>query len=116
MGLVNSRREEALYPTGRGIAAYLAYTDHEIGRVIQAIEDMDKLDNTLIIYISGDNGHSAEGSPNGTPNEVMQFNGVEVPVSEQMKWYDVWGTDQTSHHLSAAGPGPLIHRSPGSSR
>ena len=51
-------------------AAYLAYTDHEIGRVIQAVEDMGKLDNTLIIYISGDNGSSAEGSPIGTPNEV----------------------------------------------
>ena len=79
-------------------AAYLAYTDHEIGRVIQAIEDIGKLDNTLIIYISGDNGHSAEGSPNGTPNEVMQFNGVELPVAEQMKWYDAWGTDQTFPH------------------
>ena len=45
-------------------AAYLAYTDHEIGRVIQAVADMGKLDNTLIIYISGDNGASAEGSPN----------------------------------------------------
>ena len=51
-------------------AAYLAYTDHEIGRVIQAVEDMGKLDNTLIIYISGDNGSSAEGTLIGTPNEV----------------------------------------------
>ena len=42
-------------------AAYAAYTDHEIGRVIQAVEDMGKLDNTLIIYINGDNGTSAEG-------------------------------------------------------
>ena len=42
--------------------AYVAYTDHEIGRVIQAVEDLGKLDNTLIIYISGDNGTSAEGS------------------------------------------------------
>ena len=41
--------------------AYLAYTDNEIGRVIQAVEDMGQLDNTLIIYISGDNGASAEG-------------------------------------------------------
>ena len=39
-------------------AAYVAYTDHEIGRVIQAVEDMGKLDNTLIIYIEGDNGTS----------------------------------------------------------
>ena len=59
-------------------AAYLAYTDHEIGRVIQAVEDMGKLDNTLIIYISGDNGSSAEGTLIGTPNEVAQFNGVAV--------------------------------------
>ena len=83
-------------------AAYLAYTDHEIGRVIQAIEDMGKLDNTLIIYISGDNGSSAEGSPNGTPSEVLQFNGIELPVAEQMKWYDVWGSDQTYNHMAVA--------------
>jgi arylsulfatase A-like enzyme len=81
-------------------AAYLAYTDHEIGRVIQAVADMGKLNNTLIIYISGDNGASAEGSPNGTPSEVLQFNGVELPVADQMKWYDVWGTDQTYPHMA----------------
>jgi arylsulfatase A-like enzyme len=83
-------------------AAYLAYTDHEIGRVIQAIEDMGKLDNTLIIYISGDNGASAEGSLNGTPSEMMQFNGIELSAAEQMKWYDVWGTDQTYNHMAVA--------------
>ena len=66
-------------------AAYLAYTDHEIGRVIQAVEDMGKLDNTLIIYISGDNGSSAEGTLVGTPNEVAMFNGVNVPVEDQLK-------------------------------
>jgi arylsulfatase A-like enzyme len=81
-------------------AAYLAYTDHEIGRVIQAIQDMGKLDNTLIIYISGDNGASAEGSPNGTPSEVLQFNGVELPVSEQMKFYDAWGSQYTYNHMA----------------
>jgi arylsulfatase A-like enzyme len=81
-------------------AAYLAYTDHEIGRVIETVEKMGKLDNTLIIYISGDNGASAEGSPNGTPSEVLQFNGVELPAKDQMKWYDVWGTDQTYPHFA----------------
>ena len=50
-------------------AAYTAYTDHEIGRVIQAVEDMGKLDNTLIIFVSGDNGTSAEGSILGTPTD-----------------------------------------------
>ena len=82
-------------------AAYLAYTDYEIGRVIQAVEDMGKLDNTLIIYISGDNGSSAEGTLVGTPNEVAMFNGVEVPVEDQLKYfYDVWGTDRTYNHMA----------------
>jgi arylsulfatase A-like enzyme len=81
-------------------AAYLAYTDHEIGRVIQAVQDMGKLDDTLIIYISGDNGASAEGSPNGTPSEVLQFNGVELPVADQMKFYDVWGTQYAYNHMA----------------
>ncbi len=81
-------------------AAFLAYTDHEIGRVIQAIADEGKLDNTLIIYISGDNGASAEGSLNGTPSEMLQFNGIELSVAEQMKWYDVWGTEQTYNHMA----------------
>jgi arylsulfatase len=82
-------------------AAYLAYTDHEIGRVIQAVEDMGKLDDTLIIYISGDNGSSAEGSPIGTPNEVASFNAVSVPVADQLKYfYDVWGSDKTYCHMA----------------
>jgi arylsulfatase A-like enzyme len=83
-------------------AAYAAYSDHEIGRVVNTIEEMGKLDNTLIIYINGDNGTSAEGGPLGTPNEVAFFNGVnEMPVAEQMKWYDVWGTEETYNHMSA---------------
>jgi arylsulfatase len=83
-------------------AAYAAYNDHEIGRVIQSFEDVGKLDNTLIIYINGDNGTSAEGGPLGTPNEVAFFNGLsELPVAEQMKFYDVWGTEQTYNHMSA---------------
>ena len=81
-------------------AAFLAYTDHEIGRVIQEVEDEGKLDNTLIIYISGDNGSSAEGSPNGTPSEILQFNGLELPVAAQMKFYDVWGSQLTYNHMA----------------
>ena len=82
-------------------AAYWAYTDHEIGRVIQQVEDMGKLDNTLIIYIAGDNGNSAEGSLIGTPNEVASLQGIDVPVEDQLKYfYDVWGTDQTYPHMA----------------
>jgi arylsulfatase len=82
--------------------AYLAYTDHEIGRVIQAVEDLGQLDNTLIFYISGDNGASAEGMLNGTPNEFSTFNGVEVPVNAQYLWYPFWGSDRTFPHHAAA--------------
>lgn len=82
-------------------AAYLAYTDHEIGRVIQTLEDMGKLDDTLIIYISGDNGASPEGTPIGTPNEIAQFNGGQVSVEDQLKlYYDIWGTDKTYPHMA----------------
>jgi arylsulfatase len=83
-------------------AAYAAYSDYEIGRVIQQFDDLGKLDNTLVIYINGDNGTSAEGGPLGTPNEVAFFNGLnKLPVEEQLKFYDVWGTDQTYNHMSA---------------
>ena len=83
-------------------AAYWAYTDHEIGRVIQQVEDMGKLDNTLIIYIAGDNGNSAEGTLVGTPNEVASLNGVYPPIVDQLKFYDVWGSDQTYPHMAVA--------------
>jgi arylsulfatase len=83
-------------------AAYAAYSDHEIGRVIQAVEDIGKFDDTLIIYINGDNGTSAEGGPLGTPNEVAFFNGINMmPVETQLKYYDVWGTEATYNHMSA---------------
>lgn len=82
-------------------AAYSAYMDYEIGRVVQALKDIGEYENTLIIYINGDNGTSAEGGPNGTPNEVAWFNGVgEMPIETQMKWYDTWGTEATYNHMS----------------
>ena len=80
-------------------AAYLAYTDHEIGRVIDEVEREGKLDNTLIIFISGDNGASAEGSLVGTPSEMMAFNGITLPVADQMKFYDAWGSQYTYNHM-----------------
>jgi arylsulfatase len=81
-------------------AGYLAHVDYEIGRVVQAIEDMGKLDNTLIIYIGGDNGASPEGSTVGTPNEFATFNSVVIPVEDQLKYYDSWGSDETFPHYA----------------
>jgi arylsulfatase len=84
-------------------AAYVAYTDHEIGRVIKAVEAMGKLDNTLIIYISGDNGTSAEGTLEGTPNQMTAYNGIlTLPEIEEALYYEAWGSDKTYPHMSVA--------------
>ena len=84
-------------------AAYTAYTDHEIGRVIQAVDDMGKLDNTLVIYIDGDNGTSPEGTLLGTPNQYTSYNGIlEFPVADQLKFYDAWGSSATYPHMAVA--------------
>jgi arylsulfatase len=82
-------------------AAYVAYNDYEIGRVIQGFEELGKLDNTLIIYQCGDNGTSAEGGPEGTFSEVAFFNDYRPPVDVQMKFYDAWGSEYTYPHMSA---------------
>ena len=81
--------------------AFLAYADHEIGRVIQAVDDLGERNNTLIIYIGGDNGASSEGMLNGTPNEFTTFNGVPVPVKDQLLWYPFWGSERTFPHFAA---------------
>jgi arylsulfatase A-like enzyme len=81
-------------------AAYVAYTDFEIGRVIQAVEEMGKLDNTLIIYIEGDNGTSSEGGMNGTPLDMVTLQGIPMPVETQLKYYDVWGSAATQPHMA----------------
>ena len=82
--------------------AYVAYTDHEIGRVIQAVEDLGELDNTLIIYMSGDNGTSPEGSLVGTVFDLAAIQAINMPVEAQLKFYDVLGSDQTTPHMSVA--------------
>jgi arylsulfatase A-like enzyme len=84
-------------------AGYTAYTDNEIGRVIQAVEDMGQLDNTLIIYIVGDNGTSPEGTLSGTPNQYTSYNGIlDFPIAEQLKFYDAWGSAGTYPHMAVA--------------
>jgi len=82
-------------------AAYTAYTDNEIGRVIQEVQDEGKLDNTLIIYICGDNGTSAEGTLEGTPNQMTAYNGIlDLPEVELMRYYESWGSDATYPHMA----------------
>jgi len=84
-------------------AAYVDMTDHETGRLIQAIEDMGELDNTLIFYIAGDNGTSAEGLMNGLYNEMTYFNNEPrgSDVDFMLQHYDNWGDPTTYPHMAA---------------
>ena len=81
-------------------AAFVAYADYEIGRVIDQVEAQGDLDNTLIIYIEGDNGTSSEGSMNGTPFDLAPLQGVDVPLEKQMQFIPIWGSDQTQPHMA----------------
>ena len=89
-------------------AGYSANVDWNIGRVIDAIEEMGDLDNTLVIYIWGDNGASMEGTLSGTFNELTTMNGVPLTDEQQLqlvlKWggLEAWGTELMAPHYSAA--------------
>jgi arylsulfatase A-like enzyme len=82
-------------------AAFGEHTDHEIGRLLDGIEATGQMDNTLIFYIIGDNGTSAEGGMNGMYNEMTYFNGVPETVPDMLKNYDKWGSADTYPHMAA---------------
>lgn len=82
-------------------AAFVDYTDHHIGRVIDAIDSTGQLDNTLVFYIAGDNGTSGEGGRNGMFNEYTYFNGVPEKVEDMLKVMDKWGGPETYPHMAA---------------
>src|SRR6187455_691778 len=72
-------------------AGFAEHTDHEVGRLVQAIEDMGELDNTLFFYIVGDNGASAEGGPEGSYNEMMALSGIIGTADQMLPHIDEWG-------------------------
>ncbi|MET8779220.1 arylsulfatase [Nocardia sp. NPDC004654] len=78
-------------------AGFLSYTDDQIGRILDYLEESGQLDNTIIVVIS-DNGASGEGGPNGSVNEVKFFNGYIDTVEESMRFYDQLGGPQTYNH------------------
>lgn len=82
-------------------AGFGEYADAEIGRLIKAIEATGELDNTLIFYVVGDNGASAEGGMNGLFNEMTYFNGVRETVADVLKHYDELGGPTTYGHYAA---------------
>jgi arylsulfatase len=81
-------------------AGFAEHTDHEIGRLVDALEETGELDNTLFFYIAGDNGASAEGGPDGSYNEMLALNGIVSDVSSQLKHIDEWGGPMTFPHYA----------------
>lgn len=82
-------------------AGFAEHTDHEVGRLVKALEDLGILDNTVIIFIAGDNGASSEGQMNGMYSEMTFFNMVEETVPDMLKHYDDWGAPSTYPHFAA---------------
>jgi arylsulfatase len=82
-------------------AGFAEHTDHEVGRLVKALEDLGVMDNTLFVYIAGDNGASPEGDMVGTFNELTAFNGVPQTLADQLKYLDRWGGPETYPHFAA---------------
>src|SRR5690349_15231429 len=97
-------------------AGFGEYADFEAGRLIQAIDDLGHLDNTLVFYIVGDNGASAEGTMTGLFNEMTYFNGLPETIAEILKHYDDLGARIPTLTTPPGGPSPATPRSPGPSR
>jgi len=81
--------------------AFVEMTDYEVGRLVQAIEEIGQLDNTLIFFVYGDNGTSAEGGRNGMFSEMTYFNGVHEKVEDMLKVMDKWGGPETYPHMAS---------------
>ena len=82
-------------------AGFLDMTDYEVGRLLTAVEETGQADNTMIIFVYGDNGTSAEGGANGMFSEMTYFNGVQETVEDMLKKYDKWGSRETYPHMAA---------------
>jgi arylsulfatase len=82
-------------------AAFLDYTDHQIGRFLDAVRETGEGDDTLVFFIAGDNGTSGEGGQNGMFNEYTYFNGVHETVPDMLKVMDKWGSAVTYPHMAA---------------
>ncbi len=81
-------------------SGFVEFTDYEVGRLLDAIDELGVLDDTLVIYITGDNGTSSEGNDTGNWNWNNMTNGRVETVEEQLEYYDAWGGPTTYPHMS----------------
>ena len=90
-------------------AAFLEHVDFQVGRIIEHLEEMGELDNTLVIYLMADNGATAEGTPTGTVSELLMQNGFppltmeqQLELLERYGGIDEWGGPNLANHFSVA--------------
>ncbi|MCG6155006.1 arylsulfatase [Rubinisphaera margarita] len=95
---LNNQQKELYAALMENFAGYFAYTDHEIGRLLDAVNELPDADNTLVIYIAGDNGASAEGGHDGTLNEIRNLNGLTTPIESVLQDLDKLGGPETEPH------------------
>lgn len=95
---LSDEQKEVYTALFENFAGYFAFTDHEIGRLLEAVKELPDAENTMVIYIVGDNGASSEGGMDGTLNEIKALNGVPTELSEIVDSLDKLGGPESEPH------------------
>jgi arylsulfatase A-like enzyme len=99
-GTLSKEEKELFNRMAEVYAGFVSYTDHEIGRMLDYLEESGQMDNTLVVVIS-DNGASGEGGPSGSVNECLFFNGIPDKLEDNLKMLDKLGGEETYNHYPA---------------
>lgn len=95
---LNDQQKKLYNALMENYAGYFAFADHEVGRLLDAVKQLPDADNTMVIYIVGDNGASSEGGPDGTFDEIKSLSGINSSVEENLKQIDKLGGPETEPH------------------
>ena len=98
LGQPQRRRQDLYTALFENFAGFVAFTDHEVGRLLEAIYALPDADNALILYVTSDNGASAEGGMDGTLNEIKALNGVPTTTEETLEGIDKLGGPESEPH------------------
>ncbi len=113
---LSDEQKEVYTALMENFAGFFAFTDHEIGRLLDAVKDLPDAENTMVIYIVGDNGASSEGGMDGTLNEIKALNGIPTTSTRSSRTSRCSAGRNPNRIIRSAGPGPGTRRSSGSSR
>jgi arylsulfatase len=95
---LNDEQKKVYAALFENFAGYFAFTDHEVGRLLDAVKELPDAKNTLVMYIVGDNGASSEGGPDGTLNEIKNLNGLPTELDDVLKNLDKLGGPESEPH------------------